>query len=273
GGGDDGSYPVSGLIDVNGTLYGTTNDGGSGSFGTVYSVGTTGSEKVLHSFSGSGDGAGPAAGLIDVKGTLYGTTEGGGTAECDCGTVFSITIAGVEMVLHSFAGSTGDGERPTSGLIDVNGTLYGTTSGGGKYGSQPGCGGGCGTVYAITTTGKESLVYDFTGSEVNDDGSAPRADLVDMDGALYGTTSEGGEACHDTLCACHFVGGCGTVFSVTTTGAETVLHRFTGGTDGALPIAGLLDVNGTLYGTTEHASSYHRHGGPRGPGTVFALTP
>jgi uncharacterized repeat protein (TIGR03803 family) len=256
-------------------LYGTT-EGSLGYDGTVYTISTAGSEKVLHSFSGP-DGANPQAGLIDIKGTLFGTTDGGGTGACGCGTVFSITLAGVETVLYSFAGSAGDGAQPDAGLSDVNGTLYGTTSQGGKYGYQPGCGAlGCGTVYAISTTGRESVVYDFTGSEVNDDGSAPRASLVGLHGALYGTTSDGGEECRRAGgggCTCPFTGGCGTIFSVTTTGTETVLHRFTGGTDGALPIAGLLDVDGTLYGTSEHASSHHRHGGPRGPGTVFALTP
>jgi uncharacterized repeat protein (TIGR03803 family) len=275
-GGTDGSYPMSGLIDVRGTLYGTTNEGGSNSFGTVYRVSTTGSEKVLHSFSGSGDGIGPAAGLIDVKGTLYGTTNGGGTGTCDCGTVFSITPAGVEAILHSFAGPTGDGGQPLAGLTDVNGTLYGTTSGGGKDGAQPGCSDGCGTVYAITTAGQESIVYYFTGGDIDEDGSYPVAGLTDVNGTLYGTTSQGGGETENDERACHVGGGCGAVFSITTGGTETVLHRFGGGSDGAAPHAALLDVDGTLYGTTEFARFLRRYRNGRngdGPGTVFMITP
>jgi uncharacterized repeat protein (TIGR03803 family) len=100
-GGSDGRNPQSGLIDVNGTLYGTTYFGGDGTgcyapgCGTVYSISTSGTEKVLYAFKGGSDGFFPVAGLIDVQGTLYGTTEeGGGGCSTDdgCGTVFSITI-------------------------------------------------------------------------------------------------------------------------------------------------------------------------------------
>ena len=86
-GGSDGAQPVAALIDVNGILYGTTeNGGGSGckklGCGTVYSITTSGAEKVLHSFAGGSDGAYPAAALVDVNGTLYGTTENGGGSGC-----------------------------------------------------------------------------------------------------------------------------------------------------------------------------------------------
>jgi uncharacterized repeat protein (TIGR03803 family) len=92
--------------------------------------------SVLHSFgAGSGDGTLPAAGLIGVHATLYGTTAEGGE-HCrrgGCGTVFAITTSGTETVLHSFKGKPeGDGSRPQAGLTNVNGTLYGTTYGGGR---------------------------------------------------------------------------------------------------------------------------------------------
>jgi uncharacterized repeat protein (TIGR03803 family) len=82
------------LINVNGTLYGTTWSGGSSNGGTVYRISTTGSEKVLYSFAGGSDGAHPSAALLNVKGTLYGTTAyGGGGSGCGsgCGTVFALT--------------------------------------------------------------------------------------------------------------------------------------------------------------------------------------
>jgi uncharacterized repeat protein (TIGR03803 family) len=91
------------------------------------------------------------------------------------------------------------------------------------------------------------------------DGSKPSAGLIDVQGTLYGTTRSGGGSPSCTS-------GCGTVFSVTTGGTENVLHSFGDGTDGAQPFAGLVDVKGTLYGTTAQGGTY-------GYGTVFALTP
>jgi uncharacterized repeat protein (TIGR03803 family) len=151
----DGAGPEASLINVNGTLCGTTSGGGTYKCrgvdcGTVFSVGTTGTENVLHDFSGTPDGNFPFAGLVDMNGILYGTTANGGTY--GYGTVFSITASGTETVLHSFGeGYANDGVVPEAGLIDVNGTLYGTTSQGGI--SLPSCpySGPCdwGTVYAF----------------------------------------------------------------------------------------------------------------------------
>jgi len=158
----DGGYPQGDLIDVNGTLYGTTAFGGSSSgcgsiitCGTVFSVTTAGKEKVLYSFTGGSDGATPLAGLINVNGTLYGTTAfGGGSVFCDggigCGTIFSVTTTGAEQVLHTFAGGSADGANPLADLIDVKGTLYGTTECGGPKCGQSGSLHGCGTVFALT---------------------------------------------------------------------------------------------------------------------------
>ena len=85
--GNNGLAPNAGLLDVNGTLYGTTYNGGSGGNGTVFSLNpTTGALSTLASFTGS-NGSFPFAGLLDVNGTLYGTTEGGGSG--NNGTVFS----------------------------------------------------------------------------------------------------------------------------------------------------------------------------------------
>ncbi|HYL28257.1 MAG TPA: choice-of-anchor tandem repeat GloVer-containing protein, partial [Candidatus Nitrosotalea sp.] len=115
---DDGNLPQAGLTDVKGTLYGTTPSGGGCDVGTVYSITTTGVERVLHSFAdgilcqGQIDGAIPTASLIDVNGLLYGTTEDGGGFPkiCHngrsyikgCGTVFSITTAGQVKLLRRF---------------------------------------------------------------------------------------------------------------------------------------------------------------------------
>jgi len=141
-----------------------------------------------------------------------------------------------ETVLHSFTGYPGDGATPYAGLVrDAQGNLYGTTFEGGASSA--------GTVFKVDTTGKESVLYSFTGT--GGDGAAPYAGLVqDAQGNLYGTTYQGGDL------ACAY--GCGTVFKVDTTGKETVLYSFKGGTDGANPYAGLVrDAQGNLYGTTE----------------------
>jgi uncharacterized repeat protein (TIGR03803 family) len=264
----DGANPLAGLIDVNGTLYGTTSISrvsGCPFCGTVYSISTGGSERVLYTFHGGSDGEYPVAGLIDVKGTMYGTTAAGGSSKY--GTVYSITTTGTEKVLHSFGGSP-DGASPSAALIDVKGTLYGATPSGGdsvcyevSY--------TCGIVYSITTTGKEKVLYTFTPGSDYAGGAQPLAALVNVKGVLYGTTPVGGNGygCRGN--------GCGVVYSVTTTGNETVLHvfngDFNGGTDGARPDSAMIDVNGTLYGTTPNG------GGPNcqhsGCGIVFALTP
>jgi uncharacterized repeat protein (TIGR03803 family) len=238
-----GSHPSAGLRTVDRMLYGTTYGGGEHRAGTVFSVTMAGKHKLLHSFAGSPDGAAPVAGLLNVNGTLYGTTYGGGAKAGGNGTVFTLTTAGKERVLYSFAGRH-DGANPSAGLLNLNGTsLYGTTYHGGAH--------GLGTVFSLTTAGKERVLYSFAGSP---DGANPEAGLRNVNGTLYGTTYQGGAH------------GLGTVFSVTTAGKERVLHSFAGRPDGASPVADLINVSSTLYGTTYK-------GGRKDLGTIFALTP
>jgi|SRR5579871_635534 len=243
-GATDGSFPVASPIGVKGTLYGTTADGGTANKGSVYSVNpTSGAETVLYSFSGGTDGGTPVASLIDVKGTLYGTTMAGGNV--GAGTVFSLDpTTGVETVLHSFAGDP-DGTYPVASLIDVKGTLYGTTEIEGAN--------GYGTVFSLDPmTGAETVLHSFSGGA---DGEFPEGNLINVKGTLYGTTGLGGAYNY------------GTVFSLDPmTGAETVLYSFGGGTDGVSPVAGLIDVKGDLYSTTEAGGTYNQ-------GTVFSFNP
>ncbi len=188
---------------------------------------------------------------------LYGTTRfGGGAKGGCCGTVYSISAAGAEKVLYRFKGGA-DGASPQGDLIDVGGTLYGTTILGGGSGCYSGA--GCGTVYAVTTGGDEKVLYRFAGGS---DGAGPQVGLIDVNDTLYGTTTSGGGS------GC--VEGCGTVYSVSTAGAERVLYSFAGGSDGMYPKA-LVSVKGTLYGAT----SLGGDGGNSSNccGTVFALSP
>lgn len=251
GGSRDGEWPVPGLVNVKGTLYGTTRFGGANGYGTVFSITQSGTEKVLYSFKNCPDGSYPYGGLLNVKGTLYGTTVEGG-ANCGTyggfGTVFSITQSGMEKVLYSFKNDP-DGVYPEADLLNINGILYGTTNQGGEYHK--------GTVFSITIHGKEKVLHSFGSSG---DGVYPDLGaLLNVKGTLYGTTFNGGAH------SCGSIGYCGTVFSITTSGTETVLYSFKGPPDGALPVAGLVNVNGTLYGTTDS-------GDPNGYGTVFGVT-
>ena len=185
----DGSGPLANLIDLNGTLYGTTSTGGKYGQGTVFKMTTSGAEAVLHDFHNvpaNTDGTSPAGGLLDVRGGPYGTTIAGGVH--NCGTVFRLTPTGIETLLYNFDCTKGDGSGPAAALINVNGTLYGTTQGGGKYGK--------GTVFSITPTGAYKLVYSFKGGR---DGAVPQGGVVALGGALYGVTGDANNGDKNTI--------------------------------------------------------------------------
>ncbi|HEY6487293.1 MAG TPA: choice-of-anchor tandem repeat GloVer-containing protein [Candidatus Cybelea sp.] len=267
----DGSYPSSSLLALDGTLYGTTLRGGENNAGAVFAINpSTGAENVIYSFKGqhAGDGDYPQAGLIAINGVLYGTTVNGGSAKCKgyvrgCGIVFSVTTSGTEQVLHLFNGDgedrKGEGRFPYAGLTAMNGLLYGTTSGGGRHSQS--CFGGCGTVFEMSPSGSQyRVLYRFKGGK---DGVGPNASLVSVNGRLYGTTNGGGGS------VCNVSGfGCGTVFEMSESGNERILHRFTHGSDGAGPDS-LVAAGATLYGTTIAGGAPGCQG--YGCGSVFEL--
>jgi uncharacterized repeat protein (TIGR03803 family) len=246
-GGSDGANPQSNLIDIGGALYGTTANGGANGGGIIFAVDpATDTESVLHTFGkpvAASDGSSPVGQLANVDGTIYGSTLSGGLA--NCGILFGFSASAPERVVYTFRGGV-DGCSPIGGLTDVKGTLYGTTAGSGA---------GYGTVFQATTTGLETVIWYFHGGS---DGANPMANLISLNGVLYGTTFNGG------------VDGKGTVFSLAVAGGistEHILHYFAGSPDGANPEAGLLDVNGLLYGTTNL-------GGQTSPlGTVYSIVP
>lgn len=219
--GADAANPAAGLASVSGTLFGTSWYGGTGSScnyyygvpygcGTVFSITPGGQEKVLHAFQSRNpiDGSFPAAGLIAVGNTLYGTTNQGGTGNCDtggnaCGTVYSITPGGAEKVLYSFKGGK-DGANPGYvNLLNVNGTLNGTTYWGGETGCYENL--GCGTVFSVTPGGAEKVLYAFKNGK---DGANPLSGLIQVGSTLYGTAEfGGGYGCGGE--------GCGAVFAFT----------------------------------------------------------
>ncbi len=260
--GADGGNPLGGVVlDSSGNLFGTTSGGGTAFSGTVFELASDGhggyTESVLHTFANDADGSYPHAGLIrDAVGNLYGTTQFGGSASM--ATVFRLMPAEggtyTVGVVYSFQGGS-DGSNPEASLIfGTNGSLYGTTYGGGPHFG--------GIVFQLAPSGAgnytEAVLYNFTGGA---DGGNPLAGLVlDASGNLFGTASTGGS-----------VGG-GTAFKLTPSGdvySESVLHNFGMGVfeDGVGPVSGLiLDAGGSLYGTASI-------GGTDGRGTVFKLTP
>jgi uncharacterized repeat protein (TIGR03803 family) len=208
GSGDDGQYPVGGVIlDAAGNLYGTTDLGGGGSGnGIVFELARAAgswNETILYNFNSSlgANGASPEASLVfDSVGNLYGTTFNGGAS--NTGTVFELSPATggswTESVLHSFADNHTDGGGSFATLVfDVSGNLYGTTANGGAYLD--------GTAFELSpSTGgvwTETMLHSFGHGG---DGIQPHAGLVmDASGNLYGTTNDGGIG-----------GGGGTVFEV-----------------------------------------------------------
>jgi uncharacterized repeat protein (TIGR03803 family) len=221
-GGNDGANPFAALIaDAAGNFYGTTFFGGANGKGTVFKLTPSGTETVLYSFTGGSDGANPLTGLIaDAAGNLFGMTNNGGAGMY--GTVFKLTPSGNLTVLHSFAGGS-DGAFPGLGslIADAAGNLYGMTVEGGVGGSSPCFAGGaigCGTVFKVTPSGTETVLYSFTGGN---DGSFPHGGLIaalitGTAGKLYGMTISGGG-----------LANVGTVFEIANSG-----FVFFGGTQG-----------------------------------------
>jgi uncharacterized repeat protein (TIGR03803 family) len=256
-GGNDGIFPVGGLLaDKAGNLYGTTeagggtggcSDGKNNGCGTVYELAPDGTETVLCRFSGGTAGSGPAGTLVaDKAGNLYGVTLSGGAASD--GTVFEVTPQGTVTLLHSFAAGS-DGAFPVGGLVaDRKGNLYGVTTAGGSADD--------GVIFEVTPGGKETVLYDFCSAADCADGSQPSGNLLaDKSGNLYGTTAAGG------------ADKWGVVYELAPGGKESVVYSFQGGSDGINPAGGLIfDKKGNLYGVTYL-------GGTTGDGTIYSIAP
>jgi uncharacterized repeat protein (TIGR03803 family) len=263
-GGADGASPNGVILDATGNLYGTTVYSGNMSgcqgsgCGTVFKLNATGKEKKLHTFTGGADGGIPGWNwhlVQDAKGNTYGTTIEGGNLSCPsmqygCGVVFRVDRTGKYEVLYAFQGGN-DGAGPEGAVVlDAKSNLYGTTYYGGTGACDDGTGANCGTVFKLDTSGKETVLYSFTGDS---DGAYPVGNLVlDAAGNLYGATAP-------------YHSGEGTVFELNTkTQKLTTLYSFTGAADGASPAGSLLYAKGNLYGSTYG-------GGADGYGVVFKL--
>ena len=241
--------------------------------------------NVLHNFSSGSNGSNPFAGLTMNTGgnLLYGNTGAGGSGDCSydgltgCGTIFKLQNRGGGCTfdpLYSFQGGTSDGEFPGRRVtIGPNGTLYGTTIGGGEGTCSFDGASGCGIVFNSTPMPTppvtplqrwlEKVLYSFTGDD-GDGGVSLSTVIFDASGNMYGTTIFGG------------TNNMGTVFKLTPSSGghytESVIYPFAGGSDGENPYDGLIfDTAGNLYGTT--ASGGGSANCTNGCGTVFELSP
>lgn len=267
----DGSSPRGGLVASGPTLFGTTWNGGSNNWGSVYRLDSdgTGYAVIKHFTSNSGgpiddplsvfdqtlygtsekavyrvnaDGSGfvilknlasdnPNGPLVLSGTNLYGATYAGGSS--NLGTIFRISADGNDYaVLKSFTGS--EGANPVGGLLLADDKLYGTTYEGGISNA--------GVIFQLDTSGSNfTVLKEFTGS----DGAKPRAGMLLSGAQLYGTTSIGGQGAFPTLG--------GTVFKLNTDGSGfTLLKDFSlkSGQEGNRPCGGLILSGSTLFGTT-----------------------
>ena len=265
----EGASPASGVILLDGILYGTAVVGGDWGFGTVYALKTDGTGFTnLHSFAGyPNDGDMPYAGLLPAGNTLYGATSLGGGSPSAWGAVFAISTNGTGLTfLHAFPSifaaytngnetiyTNSEGAVPYGygGLVLSSDTLFGTVNGGGYWGN--------GAVFRVNVNGTGfTNLHSFTAGSgssqrlTNNDGAKPLSGLVLSGDTLYGTTITGGNS------------GAGTIFAVKTDGTDfRNLHNFTRN-DGASPVGRLVLSGSTLFGTASD-------GGSSSNGTVFAV--
>jgi len=273
-GGADGGYPYAGVVfGPDGALYGTTSDYGiSGGYGTVFSLRPPSSacrsvlcpwtKTVLYHFQSGMDGATPGYGdlAFDADGNICGTTfNGGGGADCtysNCGVVYKLSRSGAswtESVLYRFSDSGNGGSNPETGVIlDSAGNLYGTTFLGGVYSNG-------GVAYKLSPSQgwMETVLHSF--GAINDASSPFGGLIMDQQGNLYGTTTEGPTNDYG-----------GTVYELQPFGDSwtySTLVDLPGSTLTNGPFAALImDAAGNLYGTTVSDGSL-------GNGNVFELTP
>lgn len=231
-GAPDGNGPSTLTKGANGYFYGITSSGGDATCNFPYGCGTIfrikgTPESVVSRF--------PAYFEADIRslmfhtGALYGTTDGGGDLNCNppygCGTVFKADLSGNLTVLYTFTDAA-LGASPQGPLVaDAAGNLYGTTDSGGNLNCDS-YGTGCGIVFKLDPTGALATLHAFAGGT---GGAVPSTSFISLAGNFYGTVSQGG----DVNCLSASGGGCGLVYKLNQKGKFTVLHTFTGGSDGA----------------------------------------
>ena len=281
---------------INGTtLYGTVAYSGDG---TLFSMTTSGTYTLLHSFNGATDGSVPNAKLVRThNGNLFGTAQGGG--QYSGGTLWEYSAAAVMSTPHAF-GASGDGSDPLQGpSLAPHADLVGTTSMGAANTN--------GIIFRYTRNDRYAALYNF---QSDADGHCPFSGVaVAPNGTIYGTTVGRGYGGNpngsvykfiphskklDTLYTfqngndgewpdqaptignkqiiygtTHIQNGnnfAGAIWAISKSGTFSVLHDLNGTTDGYAPNSPLLlNTDGNLYGTTSS-------GGADNYGTVFSIS-
>jgi uncharacterized repeat protein (TIGR03803 family) len=299
-GGADGLFPNKGALVLDGgQLYGTTQNGGSGSFGVLYSLSRTGAELIRHSFQLTTEGVGPDAGVVrDAAGNLYAALNAHSPA-APRGLIVKLSPTGVLHVLHVFKTDGTEGFIIDNGLtVGIDGKLYGVSASGGNR--------NCGTFFSLKTNGANFQAHDLLpgdtgacnphisvtqGPDGNFYGLADYAlnGIGAGSGSLYRATPGGivttlypfldnnqepptGVPVSDASGNLYFFGGirngsmAGRVYEYSAGGVLSVLHQFTitDGAPGPYSSRLLLHTDGRLYGTTSD-------GGTGGNGNVFSL--
>jgi uncharacterized repeat protein (TIGR03803 family) len=261
---EDGMNPVWLMLGSDGSLYGTTSQGGdvtcnAGSgCGVVFKLNAGGVFAVLYAFP-LGSGARPSGLIEGIDGNFYGVSNSGGAH--DYGSVFELTPAGQLTVLYSFCAESkcADGSFPSSTLVQsANGTLYGATETGGAHGD--------GTIYMIAANGTFTTLNSFSGK----DGSSPVSLIQAADGDLYGITNDGGAKGE-----CPYSFGCGTIFRIAGNGQFATVYNFcsqSNCTDGISPTALMQASDGNLYGAAGLGPIVSCGGFNFGCGTLFEFT-
>lgn len=286
------SAPESGLVmGHDGMLWGTSSFGGAAFRGTIYTLDAYEQVSMRCEFTGDGNLFSPQGSLVEGKpGIFHGTTRdavfrfhagtgklretyrftGNDGSGCESalvfgpddklwgtnpfggsgnkGTLFRLDTDGsgfevVKALDHPWDGSGLSGSL----LLASDGHFYGVTTSGGAFNR--------GVAYRLTADGKYTVLHHFAGGD--NDGSYPRCTLVEgADGALYGSTVEGGHAPQSW----------GTIFRMTRKGRVRLLHRFDGtSAGGATPVGALrFGPDGWLYGTNQS-------GGAQGAGVLYRL--
>ena len=252
----DGAKPAGGLQQfADGMLYGTTVEGGGDGFGTVFrfSPAEKTFESLLSFFFFEG-GKLPASGVIETSAGVFGTTPNGGPG--GLGTLFQLELpseslgtAASQKSILSFGSS--DGSSPSGRLLQASdGNFYGTTLTGGEF--------GLGTVFRLSPDGLMTTIASFDG--IN--GDTPSGGLVQAsNGDLYGTTEVGGW-------------GDGSIFRINlSTGQLTEVAKFDSfDGSGAIPLGGLTEANGSLWGTTDFGpTTFNEDGMTFTDGSVFRI--
>ena len=260
-GSKDGGYPGGVIRDSAGNIYGTSGEYGSTETvnctmlcGNVFQLPPDGKVTSLHTFNGGMKGYLPGNVVGDQSGNFYGTVAYGGPK--GAGFVFKLSKSGALSILHSFPATSKDGQIPGNIFLDSEGNIYGLTSTGGSGSGCPSY--GCGIVFKLDKEGKETIF------NLSVAAWAPSGLTRDAAGNLYGTTILGGVGCGGL--------GCGTLFKIDKTGKLTVLYKFQGAPDGAIPEGSLaLDKAGNVYGTTWEGGDSSACV-PSGCGTIYKFS-